>query len=224
MSTSSVSTNSGAVALDSAMRRAIVCWSRVSSSIVVCPRPVPASPETTGAGTSRFFFSAGCSSAFSSLAGAASLALSPFCAAASTSDLTIRPPGPVPLSEPRSTPSSCAMRRATGEAFTRPLPSPCGSAAPSPSSSSCVATGAASRSRSSSPCSSPASSSSADSPPSSAPRPDSDSSSSVSSDDGSSASPPSSSEPSSPPSPILAIVAPTARVSPSWATILSVPA
>ena len=124
MSTSSVSTNSGAVALDSAIRRAIVCCSRVSSSIVVSPRPVPRSPETTGAGTS-FFFSAGFSSALpSSFAGASSALPPPFCAAASTSDFTIRPPGPVPFSEPRSTPSSCAIRRATGEAFTRPLPSP----------------------------------------------------------------------------------------------------
>ena len=34
----------------------------------------------------------------------------------------IRPPGPDPSTAPMSTPISCAMRRATGDAFTRPLP------------------------------------------------------------------------------------------------------
>ena len=45
MSTSRVSTNSGAVALDSAIRRAIVCCRRESSSTVVSPRPVAPSPD-----------------------------------------------------------------------------------------------------------------------------------------------------------------------------------
>ena len=46
-------------------------------------------------------------------------------AAASTSALTIRPPGPVPWSWPSSSPSSRAIRRATGDALARPpLPPP----------------------------------------------------------------------------------------------------
>ena len=52
------------------------------------------------------------------------------CAAASTSALTIRPPGPEPLSWPSSTPISRAIRFATGEALTRsPPPLPEGASA-----------------------------------------------------------------------------------------------
>ena len=52
MSTSTVRTKSGAVALDSAIRRATVCCRRVRSWWVTSPRPVCFSPATTGAGTS----------------------------------------------------------------------------------------------------------------------------------------------------------------------------
>ena len=51
-------------------------------------------------------------------------------AAASTSAFTIRPPGPVPWSCASSSPSSRAIRRATGDAFVRPpLPPSDGSGA-----------------------------------------------------------------------------------------------
>ena len=134
MSTSTVSTKSGAVAFDSAIRRATVCCRRVRSCCVASPRPVCLSPETTGAGTSFFGASssaAGASAlasagAASSFAGAsASAVAAPPLAAASTSAFTIRPPGPEPLSWPSSTPISRAIRFATGEALTRsppPLP------------------------------------------------------------------------------------------------------
>jgi hypothetical protein len=46
--------------------------------------------------------------------GAAVGALSPFLACR-TSALVIRPPGPVPVTAPRSMPSAAAMRAATGE-------------------------------------------------------------------------------------------------------------
>src|ERR1700733_9485557 len=51
--------------------------------------------------------------------------------AASRSALTIRPPGPLPLSPFRSIPASLAIRRASGEALTRsaPLPALAGAAA-----------------------------------------------------------------------------------------------
>ena len=139
MSTSSVRTNSGAVALDSAIRRAIVCWSRVSSSIVVSPRPVVASPDLA-AGFAASASGAGSVGRASSCSAGASSAGAPFFAAAWTSDFTIRPPGPVPVSPDSSTPSSAAIRRAIGDAFTRPLPSPAGWS----TCSSAVATGASS--------------------------------------------------------------------------------
>ena len=95
MSTSSVRTNSGAVALDSAIRRAIVCWSRVSSSIVVSPLPVVASPDLA-AGFAASASGAGSVGRASSCSAGASSAGAPFLAAAWTSDFTIRPPGPEP--------------------------------------------------------------------------------------------------------------------------------
>ena len=129
MSTSMLSTKSGAVAFDSAIRRATVCCRRVRSCVVVSPLPVWASPDTTGGGA--FFSSSGSASG---AAGSASAGAStapafapspPFAAplsfaAASTSAFTIRPPGPVPWSCASSSPSSRAIRRATGEALVRP--------------------------------------------------------------------------------------------------------
>ena len=104
MSTSTVRTKSGAVAFDSAIRRATVFCSRVRSCSVVSPRPACLSPEMTGAGTSCFGASscsaagAGASSSFggaSCCGGAsASAVAAPPLAAASTSAFTIRPPGP----------------------------------------------------------------------------------------------------------------------------------
>ena len=111
MSTVRAIEKSGAVAFDSAIRRLTVCCSLVSSCTSAWPL-APASPRCgSGARCS------GCS------AGAATGAASPLSAAACTSAFTIRPPGPEPSSRASSTPSSRAMRRATGEAFTRP-PSP----------------------------------------------------------------------------------------------------
>src|SRR6478672_8096640 len=51
MSTSTCREKSGTVALDSAIRRAIVCWVRVSSTVVVAPLAVvtAASPAARGA-------------------------------------------------------------------------------------------------------------------------------------------------------------------------------
>jgi hypothetical protein len=49
--------------------------------------------------------------------------------ARSTSSATMRPSGPVPRSERSSMPFSRAMRRASGEALTRPPSSACGSEA-----------------------------------------------------------------------------------------------
>ena len=100
MSTSSVSAKSGAVALDSAIRRVTVCCRRVSSCTSTSPL-APASPRVAlGLACARA--SLGCvlgSSAGSALA-------PPSSAAASTSAFTIRPPGPEPSSRASSTPSS----------------------------------------------------------------------------------------------------------------------
>ena len=98
MSTSIWSVKSGIVAFDSAIRRAIVCWVRDSSMPVVSPLAVatPSTPPDTGAGV-------------------------PVASEeASTSAFTIRPPGPLPVSARRSMPLSPAIRRASGEALTRP--------------------------------------------------------------------------------------------------------
>src|SRR5205085_7369830 len=51
-------------------------------------------------------------------AGAGAARVSP--PAVATSALTIRPPGPLPDNEPRSSPRSRAIRLASGEALTRP--------------------------------------------------------------------------------------------------------
>jgi hypothetical protein len=131
---------------------------------------------------------------------AAACAPSPF-DAASTSALTIRPPGPVPWRPAMSSPSSRAIRRATGDALMRPLPPSAGSGA----GSSRGGSGA----RSSGGASAVAVAVSASPPSSSPPSSDWRSAGAAPFD--------------SPPSPIRAIVSPTASVSPSWATIDSVP-
>ncbi len=267
MSTSSVMTKSGAVALDSAIRRATVRCSRVSSTVSVSPRPC--SLDTTAGGA--FFSFAGSSRSVFDLAGFSASAPRP--AASSASPLAsalpfsgasvgrrrrrARPPrrrpsrcarpGPVPSSVASSTPISRAILRATGEAFTRPLPSP---SSPPPSALAGAGSGLDSR------CPLPESppsrvlvASSAfvlvvavaapsarrlrprrPSPASPRARPRSGSSSSLprrlvplvlaSAPD---SSPPSSDPPPPEPDPRRAIVSPTGSVSPSWATISSTP-
>ena len=116
MSTSSESAKSGAVAFDSAIRRDTVCWRRESS----CTSASPLAPLSR-AGSARPFSLGAASSSASGSAFSFAGAPSPL-AAASTSAFTIRPPGPLPSSWASSTPSSPAMRRATGDAFTRPAP------------------------------------------------------------------------------------------------------
>ena len=138
-------------------------------------------------------------------------------AAAWTSDFTIRPPGPEPVSPDSSTPSSAAIRRAIGDALTRPLPSPAGWS----TCSSAVATGA-----SSSDCSDSGALSSAvgTSERSGGGASSAGSSSAAASSAAGSCSPPASSAGFEEPPPIVAIVSPTASVSPSLATIWSAPA
>src|SRR5450759_1220034 len=120
MSTSACSVKSGIVALDSAIRLAIVRWRRDSSQVVVSPfalatsSPVvvsPLAPATSLTGG----VDGGCGGAGAS-AGAGSVV------AACTSALTIRPPGPLPMSVCRSTPDSLAIRLARGDALTRSPP------------------------------------------------------------------------------------------------------
>ena len=112
MSMSMETSKSGTVARDSAMRRATTCWVRLGCWTVASPLLPP--PEAAAAGAA-----AGSGSGAAS-AGADAV---PDSSAVSTSALTIRPAGPVPVSECRSIDDSRARRRATGEAFTRP-PSP----------------------------------------------------------------------------------------------------
>ena len=125
MSTSICSEKSGIVAFDSAIRRAIVAWVRVSSTTVVSPLAVatpsstaawppgsPAPPRVTGAGRRPGAAVAGPRSRV----GRAGAALP----AASTSAFTIRPPGPEPASVCRSMPLSRASLRASGEALILP--------------------------------------------------------------------------------------------------------
>ena len=122
MSTSIWSVKSGIVAFDSAIRRAIVCWVRVSSTTVVSPLAV-ATPRGRPPGAAPV-----------RRAGAASAGRAGRLAP-STSALTIRPPGPLPVSARRSTPLSRAIRLASGEALTRSpagrsRPAPCGARLP----------------------------------------------------------------------------------------------
>ena len=115
MSTVSAIEKSGAVAFDSAIRRLTVCCRRVSSWISASP---------FGAGLAALRLGARSSAGAWRLRGLPRRrrrrAASPLSAAACTSAFTIRPPGPEPSSRASSTPSSRAMRRATGDAFTRP--------------------------------------------------------------------------------------------------------
>ena len=110
MSTSSVITKSGAVALDSAIRRATVRCRRVSSWCSTSPRPPCVGRRALlrrllGGPPLR------CSAGSLLAAGAAS-----------TSDFTIRPPGPVPSIVGEVDARSSAIRRAIGEALTRSSP------------------------------------------------------------------------------------------------------
>ena len=140
MSTSVAIVNSGTVALDSAIRRAMTCWVRVSSWTLTSPFAVPVSAMLAGAGGGTAAAGAAWGSAAGAAGAAGAASAGAACgaaacgapdAAASTSAFTIRPPGPVPCSAERSMPCSRAMRRATGDAFARPpLPSGDGAAAP----------------------------------------------------------------------------------------------
>ena len=144
MSTSERSVNSGTVAFDSAIRRAMTCWMRVSSTSVMSPLAVPVSvgwrrgsvgdgasvpgsgAESAGAwGRARALASGAarlCGGGAAAPPGRASATFAvPAFAASSTSAFTTRPPGPVPSTACRSMPCSRAMRRASGEALTRPV-------------------------------------------------------------------------------------------------------
>ncbi len=132
-------------------------------------------------------------------------------AARSTSSATIRPSGPVPESAARSTPSSRAMRRASGDALMRP-PAVAGLPTAELPPLPCAACSAASRPRSRSP--SRAGPSAGFSAPSSAAPSSGRTRSGVSPFDEPSA------DTSSPCSPITATVRPTST-SPSWTAILS---
>ena len=200
MSISACSVNSGTVALASAIRRAMTCWVRLSSCTRTSPLTlVRSAAPGDGAATGGAGSAAGVGSAAGGAgsAGAAAGATSG-AAAASTSALTIRPPGPVPVIAAMSTPRSRAMRRATGDAFTR---------SPAAGGASCVAAVAA-------PCSPgvPASGASGSS-----------TSSGGASALGAGAAAAAGSPPFGPPSPIRAITSPIGRVAPSAATMPSTP-
>ena len=113
MSISAESWKCGAVAFDSAIRRATVCWSFVSSSWVTAPLAVSGRSRAPAVGAAGV--AAGAATWAAAGAGLAAIARS-------TSALTMRPPGPEPESAARSSPFSLAIRRASGEAFTRPSP------------------------------------------------------------------------------------------------------
>ena len=100
MSTSACSAKSGIVAFDSAIRRAIVCCVRVSSTVVVSPLAVVTSGRRCGGWAPP-----------AEEAGPAS--------APTTSALTILPLGPLPVSVLKSMSFSRAIRRATGDALRR---------------------------------------------------------------------------------------------------------
>src|SRR3954470_19811718 len=237
MSTSIESVKCGMVAFDSAIRRAMICWIREGSSTVTSPLPFSPAGAFSGSRSGASSRSSAASSASGSCASRASGASAsasaatvsalpasgssapspPLEAAASTSALTMRPPGPVPSSVERSIPCSRAIRRATGEAFGRPpLPSAAGAlsacdCAPPPSPSppsrsapppSPFAAGCSSRSSSSasasSESSSRASADSSSSPSSGSSSPPSSSGSAASSSSVFVAVPPPSEESSSP--------------------------
>ena len=116
MSTSTLRTNSGAVAFDSAIRRATVCCRRVSSWRLGRRRGRSAPSPTDRAGRAGAPPSrAPPPSAGASVGAAPRPPAAPRRPpAASTSAFTIRPPGPVPSSAASSRPISRAIRRATG--------------------------------------------------------------------------------------------------------------
>src|SRR3990172_1544095 len=87
------------------MRRAIV-WRSLVSGTISCFRT--AGPRMAGVGTRG-------------AAGIATGMMRPVAIAASTSRLTMRPPGPVPVSSARFSPACFAMRFASGEALMRPF-------------------------------------------------------------------------------------------------------
>ena len=130
MSTSICSVKSGIVALDSAIRRAIVCCVRDSSTVVVSPFAVvtPSIRQRRGQARCRrggridggraTNGERGTGVGRPSVPGAAS-ASNVAAAPASTSAFTIRPPGPLPVRARRSMPLSRAIRLASGEALTR---------------------------------------------------------------------------------------------------------
>ena len=119
MSISAESWKCGAVAFDSAIRRATVCWSFVRSWWVTAPLAVSGRSRAPGwARRGR--------PAAPPARPEPPPARGPAAIARSTSALTIRPPGPEPESAARSSPFSLAIRRARGEALT--LPSPLGRA------------------------------------------------------------------------------------------------
>ena len=89
----------GIVVADSTIRRAIVDCVGVGSSVVTSPFP-PARQSARGRSGRRRL------------------------AARVTSSAVIRPPGPVPATSWSDTPSSTAVRRATGVAFGRRAPAP----------------------------------------------------------------------------------------------------
>ncbi len=216
MSTSVLIVNSGTVALDSAMRRAMTCWVRVSSWTVTSPLAVPVSAAAGAAGGGAASASgsgaAGTAGAGVSAGGAAGAAPE---AAASTSALTIRPPGPVPCSVVRSIPCSRAMRRATGEAFGRPpLPSDGGAAGAGAAAAARAAGAAAGGS---------AVAAGAAGAGASLGEPFPDASACCAASAGASAAAPSPAG-ASPPAPMRAMTWPMGSVSPSWATIDSAPA
>ena len=129
MSTSVAIVNSGTVALDSAIRRAMTCWVRVSSWTVDVALGGAGLGDARRRGAGRRRGRRGRPAArgrrrLGARARPAAGAGAVPDAAASTSAFTIRPPGPLPCRPERSMPCSRAMRRATGDAFARPpLPS-----------------------------------------------------------------------------------------------------
>ena len=123
MSTSTLSTNSGAVALDSAIRRATVCCRRVSSWVSDSPRPVCASPLLAGVGDRRLRLRGRLLRGLGRGRGrrGGRLGSPGVPAAASTSALTIRPPGPVPSTSASSTPMLACHPAGDRRALMRPL-------------------------------------------------------------------------------------------------------
>jgi hypothetical protein len=118
MSSSLRNSMSGTVARDSDMRRTTVCWIRVGWRRVVWPLAEPGSANSSAPAAGASLDGAG--AAVSATAWPLVTPAAPAPAARSTSRRITRPWGPDPLSTARSTFSSAATRRASGEALTRP--------------------------------------------------------------------------------------------------------